>query len=55
MMKSEKRKEESYRPSMADKIKSPLKNPTNWKFDLPEGAKEAAVVLAKTKQIPLLQ
>ena len=43
-----KRKEESYRPSMADKIKSPLKNPTNWKFDLPEGAKEAAVVLAKS-------
>lgn len=40
-------KAECYRPSMADKLRTPLKNPTNWKFDLPEGAKEATVILAK--------
>ena len=38
--------EEAYRPSKADKIKSALKNPTNWSFELPAGAKEATVVLA---------
>ena len=37
--------EEAYRPTKADQIKSPLKTPTNWSFELPEGAKEAAVVL----------
>ncbi|MBO5140254.1 MAG: alkaline phosphatase family protein [Peptococcaceae bacterium] len=42
------RKKESYRPSMADKLKTPLKNPTNWKFELPEGAKEATILLAKS-------
>ena len=38
--------EESYRPSKADKIKTPLKDPTNWSFELPAGAKEATVILA---------
>ena len=37
--------EEAYRPTKADQIKSPLKTPTNWSFELPAGAKEAAVVL----------
>lgn len=37
--------EEAYRPSKADQIKSPLKNPTNWSFELPQGAKEATVIL----------
>ena len=38
--------EEAYRPSKADQIKTPLKNPTNWNFELPAGAKEATIVLA---------
>ncbi len=38
--------DESYRPSKADKIRTALKNPTNWSFELPAGAKEATVVLA---------
>lgn len=42
------RKRESYRPSMADKLRTALKDPVNWKFDLPAGAKEATVVLAKS-------
>jgi len=38
--------EEAYRPSKADKIRTALKNPSNWSFELPEGAKEATVILA---------
>ena len=40
--------EESYRPSKADKIRTPLKTPTNRSFALPEGAKEATVILASS-------
>lgn len=38
--------DECYRPSKADKIRTPLKNPTNWSFELPAGAKEATIILA---------
>ena len=37
--------EEAYRPTKADQIKTPLKTPTNWAFELPAGAKEATVIL----------
>jgi len=33
---------------LADKIHSPLKTPANWSFELPEGAKEATLLLAKS-------
>ena len=39
--------EESYRPSKADKLKTPIKDVKNWSFELPEGAKEATIMLAK--------
>ena len=32
---------------LADKIRSALKNPANWSFELPKGAKEATLFLAK--------
>jgi len=38
--------EECYRPSKADKIRSALKEPRNWSFELPEGAREASIILA---------
>ncbi len=40
--------QEAYKPTKADKLRTPLKDPKNWKFDLPEGAKEATVMLAKS-------
>ena len=40
--------QEAYKPTKADKLRTPLKEPRNWKFDLPEGAKEATVLLAKS-------
>ncbi len=38
--------QEAYRPSIADRLRTAIKEPTNWKFDLPEGAKEATIILA---------
>ena len=38
---------EAYKPTKADKLRTALKEPRNWSFELPEGAKEATIMLAK--------
>lgn len=38
---------EAYKPTKADKLRTALKEPRNWSFELPKGAKEATIMLAK--------
>lgn len=37
----------NYNPEFADKLRTPIKEPTNWAFKLPNGAKEATIFLAQ--------